>query len=213
MNALKFAEGGIIEGIAAPNGSPARRDAHGEFFTARTNFQLDWFAERPLIIGHGLGPSGTAVVGKVVAVERRPEGLWIRAQLDKAGTWFGKIRGMLERGALSFSSATMPHLAKVTPSGEITDWPIVEVSLTPSPASRDARITNVREAAAHYQTIGAPVAAFKAYLLPPIEPSPEEIAYAAARREALRVEALGALAEYRQIAAKMDSRLGRLMGR
>ena len=103
----------------------------------------------------------------------------------------------------------MPHLARVAPNGEILSWPLVEVSLTDHPASRDARITNVRSAAAHYQTIGAPVSAFKAYLLPPLDPSPEERAYAIATKEALRVEALGALAEYRHIVAAQDARLSR----
>jgi hypothetical protein len=218
MNALKFADDGIVEGIAAPYGSPTRRDGHGEYFTSATRFQLDWFTERPLLIGHGLGASGPTVVGKVVAVEKRPEGLWIRAVLDKAGAFFGKIRDGLAAGALSFSSATLPHLARVSANGAIESWPLVEVSLTNSPASRDARITNVRSAAAHYQTIGAPVSAFKAYLLPPSpDPSPEEIAYAAVSTAVDRIEtrraAASAAAEYAAIAGKIDSRLARLMGR
>jgi hypothetical protein len=218
MNALKFAEGGIIEGIAAPYGSPSHRDAHGEFFAPATDFRLDWFTERPLLIGHGIGASGPTVVGKVVAVEKRPEGLWCRAILDKAGAFFGKIRDQLAAGALSFSSATLPHLAKVAANGAIESWPLVEISLTDRPASRDARITNVRSAAAHYQTIGAPVSAFKAYLLPPSpDPSPEERAYAAISTAVDRIEtrraAASTAAEYAAIAGKMDSRLGRLMGR
>jgi len=179
------------------------------FFTSRTNFELGWFAERPALIGHGLGASGPTVVGKVTRVEQRPEGLWCRVVLDKAGAFFGKIRDQLAAGALSFSSATMPHLAKVTPSGEITDWPLVEVSVTSSPASRDARITSVRSAAAHYQEIGAPVAGFKMHLVPPPDPSPEEREYAAASAAVDRIEARKAWERYRGICADIDRRLAR----
>jgi hypothetical protein len=206
MNALKFAEGGIIEGIAAPYGSPSHRDSHGEYFTGSTDFQLGWFAERPLLLGHGLDAAGAEVVGKVVSTERRPDGLWIRAQLDKASRWFGQVRDQLAAGILSFSSATMPHLAKVEPDGRITAWPLVEISLTSHPASRDARIVSVRSAAAHYQAIGAPVAAFKMHLVPPSE---LELDYQAATAEANRVEARAAELEFRAIKADLNRRFGR----
>jgi hypothetical protein len=209
MNALKFADTGVVEGIAAPNGSPSHRDAHGEFFEPATDFRLDWFTERPLLIGHGIGAAGSEVVGKVVAVEKRAEGLWIRAQLDKAGAHFARIRDALAKGLLSFSSATMPHLARVAANGAIESWPLVEVSLTDRPASADARITSVRSAAAHYQTIGAPVSAFKAYLLPPPDPSPEEREYAAASAAVDRIEARKAWERYRGLCADIDRRLGR----
>jgi len=209
MNGIKFADAGIIEGIAAPFGSPDHRDAEGEWFSPRTDFALGWFAERPLLIGHGLGVAGSEVVGKVVAVEKRAEGLWIRAQLDRAGAHFGRIRDALAKGLLSFSSATMPHLAKVAPNGAIEAWPLCEVSLTDRPASRDARITSVRSAAAHYQTIGAPVSAFKAYLVPPPDPTPEEREYAAASAAVVRIEARKAWEQYRAISADIDRRLAR----
>jgi len=50
MNGIKFADAGVIEGWAAPFGSPTHRDAHGEFFTDATRFELEWFTERPLLI-------------------------------------------------------------------------------------------------------------------------------------------------------------------
>ena len=100
----------------------------------------------------------------------------------------------------------MAHLAKVLPSGEITSWPLTEVSITGSPASRDARITNVREAAAHYQAIGAPVAAFKMHLVPPSE---MQLEYLAATAEVNRVEARAAELEFRTIQAHLNRRFGR----
>src|SRR5450759_1465077 len=96
MNGIKFADSGIVEGWAAPYGSPTNRDSQGEGFSPRTDFQLDLIpAGRPLLIGHGLGEAGPAVVGRITAAEQRSGGLWIRAQLDRAGRYFGKIRDQL----------------------------------------------------------------------------------------------------------------------
>ena len=114
MNGIKFADAGVIEGWAAPFCSPTHRDAQGEWFSPRTDFALDMIPNaRPLLIGHGLGAAGPVVVGRITGAEKRAEGLWIRAQLDKAGAHFGRIRDALAKGLLSFSSGTMAHLARV----------------------------------------------------------------------------------------------------
>ncbi len=211
MNAaIKFADSGVIEGWAAPFGSPQHLDSHGEFFSPRTNFQLDLIpAGRPLLIGHGLGEAGPAVVGRITATERRPEGLWIRAQLDKASAHFGRVRDALAKGLLSFSSATMAHLAKVAPNGEILSWPLVEVSLTDRPASADARIVSVRSAISHFGEIGQPASALKSLVMGGREPTAEEIAYVRASTEANRVEARAVELEFHAIKADLNRRFGR----
>ena len=210
MNGIKFAEAGIIEGWAAPYGSPTRRDAAGEWFSQNTNFALDLIpAGRPLLIGHGLTEAGPAVVGRIASAERRPEGLWIRAQLDRAGRYFGKIRDQLAAGALSFSSATMAHLAKVAPDGEILAWPLVEVSLTATPSSRDARIVSVKNAVAHFGEIGQPPSALKSLVLGPGAAEEQDFLLAMVKVDRAETRRAGAEAEaeYRTIAAKMDRRL------
>lgn len=156
MSGLKFAEQGEITGIAIPYGSPDRRDGHGEWFDADTDMLLDWFGERPLLLHHGRSDAGPVAVGRVIAVEKRPEGLWVRAQLDRAGAWFARVRDMLQAGSLGFSSGALAHLVKTDPSGRILRWPWVELSLTPSPASADARIYSVKSdaALAHFAAAG-----------------------------------------------------------
>lgn len=155
MSAIKFAEGGTLEGIAVPFGGPARRDRHGEYFDAESDLALDWYPDRPVLLHHGVSQAGPTVVGRVTAIEKRPEGWWVRCQLDKAGKWFGEIVDMLGKGLLSFSSGTMAHLMRVAPGGRIESFPLCELSLTPSPASDDARIFSVKAAdlAAHLAAI------------------------------------------------------------
>jgi hypothetical protein len=210
MSSIKFADAGVIEGWAAPYGSPTNRDAQGEWFSPRTDFQLDLIpAGRPLLIGHGLTEAGPAVVGRITAAERRSGGLWITAQLDRAGRYFGKIRDQLAAGALSFSSATMAHLAQVAPDGEIRRWPFVECSLTATPSSRDARIVSVKNAVAHFGEIGQPPSALKSLVLGPGAAEEEDFILAMVKVDRIETRRAGAeaAAEYAAIAAKIDRRL------
>jgi hypothetical protein len=210
MNALKFADAGVIEGWAAPYGSPTHRDAQGEWFSPRTDFALDMIPNaRPLLIGHGLGAAGPVVVGRITGAEKRAEGLWIRAQLDKAGAHFGRIRDALAKGLLSFSSGTLAHLARVAANGEILAWPLVETSLTDRPASADARIVSVKHAVEHYAAIGQPASALKSLVFGGREPTAEEIGYVRAIAEVNRVEARAVELEYRAIQADLNRRFGR----
>jgi hypothetical protein len=121
-----------IEGLALPF-SP---DLDGETFTPDTDFCLDWFGPsgRPLIYNHGLDPAmKTTVIGRQVEYEEREEGIWARSQLDVAAKFRRTIDGLIEQGALGYSSGAMAHLA--TPrGGAIKRWPWVELSLTPTPA-------------------------------------------------------------------------------
>lgn len=44
------------------------------------------------------------------------------------------------RGTLSFSSGAAPDLVRHAADGKIETWPVIEVSLTPTPASPRAAV-------------------------------------------------------------------------
>lgn len=172
MNAVKLsATGGIVEGWGVPFGSPTHLDRHSEYFDEGTDLALDLFqGPRPLLISHGTGPEGPAVVGRVTSVEKRDLGWWIVATLDQTSVHFGRIKDALAKGILSFSSASLAHLVQKGPDGKrITRWPLVEVSLTDRPASADARIVAVRSVLEHYAEIGVSASALKQLVLAPGE--------------------------------------------
>jgi hypothetical protein len=129
----------LIEGLAIPFGGPlAGKDFDGERFTPATDLCLPWFGDtgRPALYGHGLNAATkTEVVGRQVSLEQRDEGWWIKAELDKRSHYREAIGQLVDKGALSFSSGAMPHLVQATKNGEITRWPWVEISLTPTPAN------------------------------------------------------------------------------
>jgi hypothetical protein len=216
MSGIKFADAGVIEGWAAPFGSPTHKDAQGEWFSPRTDFALDMIPNgRPLLISHGVGAAGPVVVGRITVAEKRAEGLWISAQLDKAGAHFGRIRDALAKGLLSFSSGTMAHLARVAGNGEILAWPLVETSLTDSPASADARIVTVKHAVEHYAAIGQPMTALKSLVFGEREPTPADVAYAKFARASASVDAIELrraaaeeFARYTATSAVLDRRYG-----
>ena len=117
------------------------RDFDGEFFSAKTDFVLDWFAERPLLYQHTWDAKvGTDRLGGVPTHEKRKDGIWVQAQLDLRSKWYEAIRDLIGQQALSFSSGANPAAVVIAKSGEILRWPWVELTLTPTPANPFASI-------------------------------------------------------------------------
>lgn len=150
----------LIEGPLAPFGGPIKgRDLHGEYFTKDTDFALDWFGDwqRPLLWKHGIDDDvKTDVVGRI-KVEKRPKGLWMQAQLDAASEYHEAIASLVDSGTMGLSSGSVLHLIeRDRKSGEIKRWPLVEGSITPTPANPDAYTYSVKsaDAIAHLAVLG-----------------------------------------------------------
>jgi hypothetical protein len=155
---LKFADGSETDltGLLAPVGGPfAGKDIQGEFFSAKTDFALDLIpGERPLLYNHGLdAKADLAVVGRIKSLSRDEAGLWMKAQLDAASDYYGAIRDLIKAGKLCLSSGSMRHLVRMGKSGEILRWPLVEGSLTPTPANPMAEV-QFAAAKSHFAAIG-----------------------------------------------------------
>jgi len=133
---------GRIGGYLAVWGSAAQRDLHGEYFTPETDFGLDWYPIRPVLYHHAQDPAvKAAVLGVIDTLRADDTGLWAEAQLDKRRKYVEAVLRLIERGALSWSSGSLPNLVKSLPDGRITRWVVVEGSLTPTPA--EPRLTDV----------------------------------------------------------------------
>lgn len=136
-------EKGIVSGVAVPYGGPMEgRDLQGEFFSEKTDLHLDWFPDgRPLLYDHGFDASlREQVVGRQVKAEVNDVGIWAEAQLNRAHRYFEAIMELVGEGALGFSSGSVHHLVTRSSSGEILNWPWIELSLTPTPANPWATI-------------------------------------------------------------------------
>ena len=163
---VKFADGSrdLIEGMLAPFGGPIKgKDLDGEFFSARTAFELGWFGDwqRPLLYHHGLDPElKTAIVGRI-KVTPTDKGLWMEGQLDRAHEYADAVAELVDGGTMGLSSGSVSHLIDIdAKTGEIVRWPLIEGSLTPTPANPDAKAASVKyalksaDAIAHLAVLG-----------------------------------------------------------
>jgi hypothetical protein len=132
---VKFAEGSdtIIEGYGVPFGL----DLDGQQFTADTERHHDWFPKggRPILVDHGFDSTiKFSKVGEELSTETREEGDWVRAQLDKASKYYSRVKKLIDAGKVGWSSAAPDHKVKIAPDGTIERWPVIEYSLTVTPA-------------------------------------------------------------------------------
>jgi HK97 family phage major capsid protein len=93
-----------------------------------------------------------AVIGTIDTLKADSVGVWAEAQLDLRQKYVQAVLRLVERGVLSWSSGSLPHLVEVAQGGEIKRWPIVEGSLTPLPA--EPRRTDVHTIKSAYAALG-----------------------------------------------------------
>ncbi len=145
-----------LEGLLAPYGGIFNgKDVQNEYFSTKTDFCLDWFpGDRPLLYQHGLDPNvNVSVVGRIRSTPRMDAGLWMQSQLDASDQYYKEIRKLVKAGKLGLSSGSMRHLVQVDKSGQILRWPLIEGSLTPTPANPLAEV-DFATAKSHYKAIG-----------------------------------------------------------
>ena len=144
---------GRVGGYLITWGEASQPDMQGEYFTPETDVGLDWYERRPVLYHHGLdGALKAAVIGVIDTLTPDEIGLWAEAQLDLRKRYVRAVRRLVDQGVLSWSSGSLPHLVEVGAGGWIKRWPIVEGSLTPSPA--EPRRTDARTLKSAYKALG-----------------------------------------------------------
>ena len=125
-------------------GNRTRPDLTGEYFDRDTEELQTVFkamGRLPVLYHHAMNPSlKTAVVGVIDRMAIDDMGLWMEAELQKANEYADAIGALVQAGALGWSTGTLPGARKVAPDGKIVRWPIVEGTLTPTPAEPRNRI-------------------------------------------------------------------------
>ena len=146
MHALKMLE--ETEDIAIAGGYGVifgGNDLDGEGFEPDTDYMLDLVPVKPVFIDHSEGGvievDGKTYklagihepVGQVIEVTPDNMGLYMKLQFEKAGRYWGLVEQMLASGKAGLSSGTVGHLAR-RKGNRIVRWPIVEESITLTPA-------------------------------------------------------------------------------
>lgn len=147
------AEEGRVGGYLIVWGDSTTRDLQGEYFTPETDLALDWYTARPVLYHHGLdGSLKAAIIGQIDTLKRDEVGIWAEAQLDMHKRYVRAVLRLVETGVLAWSSGSLGHLVDVASDGQIKRWPLVEGSLTPTPA--EPRRTDVQTLKSAYEALG-----------------------------------------------------------
>lgn len=119
-------------------GDQSSADLFGEWFTPNTEEMTSIFRATkslPFLYNHGADDAlKTSVIGVIDVLEQDEIGLWYEAQLDLSNKYKEAFLTLEAEKRLGSSSGTLPRARKVSKTGEILRWPIVEISGTPSPA-------------------------------------------------------------------------------
>lgn len=136
-------------------------DVQGETFTRDTDFMLDLVPDKLLLYDHGVNQKiGTQPLGRVpnASIKMDDMGLWIEAELDKSKAYAAYVLDLVKRGILGLSSGTVGHLMQRA-GKTITRWPVVEFSLTTSPAEPKtigvAQLKSLAGAAPSFKSLAA----------------------------------------------------------
>jgi len=133
--------GGRYGALAVRFSGPDQKDLQQEYFTSRTEFAGTDRGSVPTLFNHG-EPVDSAPIFKRFAdrffpnaqLKRLNNGIFAEVQLDPADKFQSALADLIEAGALRWSSGSTNQFVRKSIDGGITRWPIVEVSLTPSPA-------------------------------------------------------------------------------
>ncbi len=143
--ALKAVGAGRIGGYLVIFTGADDRDSYNEYFTGQTDYGLNYYKNQPVLFHHGQNDDMVTPIGMIDTLTVDTKGVYAEAQLDinhedptirdYARTAYTQVNA----GKLFWSSGSANHLVRVTDEGQITQWFIVEGSLTPTPAEQRGR--------------------------------------------------------------------------
>ena len=130
-------EDGTVKGYLLMWSDPSERDTDGEYFTKSTTDLTAIFDEMgalPAIYNHAMDSRFKSVVmGAIKSMEADDDGLWIEAQIRQHNAYKRYLQPLVKQNVLYWSSGVLPRGKKAS-KGHIMRWPIVEGSMTPTPA-------------------------------------------------------------------------------
>ena len=146
-------EGAVVGGIECLFASASTKDLQGEYFTPETQTWHETYKSAPTLFHHGLDDDiDLAQIGKRVRAEVRDDGLWVESWLDKSNEYWKLVRPLLEAKALYYSPGSAPHLVRKEEDGRLLSYPVVEDTLTVTPAQH--RLRPIERIKAAYKSAG-----------------------------------------------------------
>lgn len=147
-------------------GDEQTKDSDDQFFTKSTSGLLDIFeamGRLPWLVHHGAdGVIKSTVMGEIDTMVLDDTGLWYEARILEQELYKQYVEQMIVNKKLYSSSGALPAAVKASKNGEITTWPIFEVTGTWLPAefrfmSSGYSIDRIKS---HFKAIGIDVSEF-----------------------------------------------------
>jgi hypothetical protein len=142
----------LIEVKVAYYGHKNGKDSHGEYFSPNTDFDPENFPSPPLLYYHGFDANGKkmgkpAVTGTFQSRRTASDGHYLTYALKR--TRYADLQwASAQQGACVVSPGTIGHLIRKAADGELTYWPLAEISAWDYAANR---------APANLHSVAAPV--------------------------------------------------------
>jgi HK97 family phage major capsid protein len=108
------------------------KDLYGETFEANTDYAMDLVPRKPVFYDHTLG-SVKNQLGATVKAETDETGIWFEAELQKSAEYVADVLKLIDEGVMGYSTGSVPHLVQME-GHTIKRWPVIELSLTTTPA-------------------------------------------------------------------------------
>ncbi len=155
---VKALGGNRLAGYLILFGDEDAPDLQGQWFTPATKGIDQIFrtvGKLPALYHHGANKTLKATpLGVTDIMEKDSVGWWVESQMTLADKYDEAIQNLVKAGKLRMSSGAIPHAAKATKDGEITDWPVYEATYTPAPIEYRMIDRPVTEMQAVYKAVG-----------------------------------------------------------
>lgn len=136
---VKAMGNGKVGGQLILYGEPAVKDLTGDWFAEVTYYGprdgdgADCMIHHGMPLRKGLEELADRLLPPI-KTKRNQLGIWAETALDMADEFEKKIYELAQKGVWKWSSGTADHMIKKEANGKIMRWPIIEGSLTPTPA-------------------------------------------------------------------------------
>lgn len=135
LSVVKAAGEWVLEVLGVPFGGPSELDAQRQYFTRDTQTFKDVYKSIPVLYYHSVTPDGKSLQPKPIQIgvaeyDRTDEqGHWYKVALDRASEFVSRVWEAAKQGILRASSGSLSHMVRIGRGGEITSWPVAELSL------------------------------------------------------------------------------------
>lgn len=147
-DAVKAMPNYMVGGFGVLFTGPGDPDLQREYFTPRTDFDLEDRKSVRVLYRHGVTPEIGPRQLTRATFEVHDKGIFFKAKLDEKEPFQAKLYEKVQEGKIGFSTGSASHVVTRTDADqqakEITSWPLIEVSLTPMPVEPRARVVTLK---------------------------------------------------------------------